>query len=125
MHSYDWHITICYNVNCNDVDNILHKLNFLEISESLKKEVKDILYSCLPNVGFTYTNFIFRETLIVIGETTSFDEFLNTLTHENMHAALHISEANDLSPYSESPCYLLGSLIQHESDIIKKFICNR
>lgn len=122
---YDWNITICYNVTCENTKEILNTLNFLEISESLKKEVEDVLYHCLPNVGFTYTNLFLHETLVIIGETSTFDEFLNTLTHENMHSVMHIIEAHDISPYSEAPCYLMGELIQHEAEVIKNFVCDR
>ena len=121
---YDWNITIFYDVTCEDTEEILSALNFLEISESLQKEVKDVLYRCLPNVGFTYTNLFLHETLIVIGKASSFDEFLNTLTHENMHSVMHIIEAHNISPYSEAPCYLLGDIIQHEAGAIKNFVCN-
>lgn len=122
---YDWNITIFYDVTCEDAEEILNILNFFEISESLKKEVGVILYRCLPNVGFTYTNLFLHETIIVIGKASTFDEFLNTLTHENMHSVMHITEAYNISPYSEAPCYLLGDIIQHEANVIKNFICNR
>ncbi len=124
IEKYNWNITVYYDVVCEDAEKILMVLNFFQIDKSLKEEVKKILYRCLPNVGFTYTNLFLHETIIVIGKTTSFDEFLNTLTHENMHAVMHITEANDISPYSEEPCYLLGELIQQESEVIKKFVCN-
>ena len=121
---YDWNVTIYYNATCDDAEEILNILNFFEINKSLKKEVGGILYRCLPNVGFTYTNTFLKETVIVIGQASSFDEFLNTLTHENMHSVMHITESYNISPYSEEPCYLLGELIQHEAGIIKKIVCN-
>lgn len=122
---YDWYVTVCYGVTCDDVKKVLEILNFFEIDESLQLKVEGILGKCLPNVGFTYTNVFLRETLVVIGYTASFDEFLNTLAHENMHCVMHITDSNGVSPYSEKPCYLLGDLIQSEADIIKNFICDR
>jgi len=38
---------------------------------------------------------------MVIGETTSADEFFNTFIHEIGHAATHIAEYIGIDPYSE------------------------
>lgn len=123
IRKFKWQLSVYYNVTCNDAKNIISALNFLKISESLKKEIGDVLEGCKENIGFTYSNCDMRNSIIVIGNTSSFDEFLNSLSHENMHLCMHIMETDDISPYGETPCYLIGELTQCEADIIKKFIC--
>lgn len=123
LDKYDWYVTVYYNVTCEDEKIILPVLNLLDISKSFKEKVKGNIRQCTPNIGFTYTNFNLNETIIIIGETSSFDEFLNSLTHETLHACVHIMEAYGISVYGEKVCYLIGYLIQEQANIIKEFIC--
>jgi hypothetical protein len=53
------------------------------------------------NTGFTYTDEDKHVTFIIIGKTTSADEFFNTFIHEIGHAATHIAEYVGIPPYSE------------------------
>lgn len=121
--NFDWQLSVYYDVTKKDVKNIISALNFLGASESIKLEVGGRVYKNIPNVGFTYSNCKERRSLIIICRTSSFDEFLNSLTHENMHLCMHISETDNISPYSETPCYLMGDLTQSEADIIKHYVC--
>ena len=120
---YEWYVTVYYDVTCDDEKIIVPILNLLDISESFLEKVGENIRKCTPNTGFTYTNFNLNETIIIIGATSSFDEFLNSVTHETLHACVHIMEAYGISVYGEKVCYLIGDLIQAQSGIIKEFIC--
>lgn len=122
---YDWYVTVYYDTTCADVKKILFHLNLLDCDESTKIKIRKSINTCQLNTGLTYTNYELRQSLIVISETSSFDEFLNTITHENMHLSIHIMECFDIDLTGEEPCYLMGYVTQAQSDVIKKHICNR
>lgn len=123
IENFNWQLSVYYDVTQKDVKNIISALNLLGASESIILEVGNRIHSFKPNVGFTYSNCYLRKSIIIICRATSFDEFLNSLTHENMHLCMHITEIDNISPYEETPCYLMGDLTQSEADIIKYYIC--
>ena len=50
--------------------------------------VKDSLMNQELNIGFTYTNYSKKSTVVIIGLTTSAAEFQNTFDHEKGHVAI-------------------------------------
>lgn len=62
--------------------------------------------------------------MVVIGLTTSSEEFQNTLDHEKGHLAMHIAEALDIDLYKEEFQYLTGMIGQVMFKIAKRFLCD-
>lgn len=120
---YDWYVTVYYNVTCEDLKKVIFHLNLLDCDKSTKQKIGANIKKCELNTGLTYTNYELRQSLMVISETSSFDEFLNTVTHENMHLSIHIMEYLKEDLTGETPCYLMGYITQAQADIIKYFVC--
>lgn len=120
---YDWYVTVYYNTTCEDTKKILFHLNLLDCEESTIIKIEEKLKVCKPNTGMTYTSYDLKQSIIIISETTGFDEFLNTLTHENMHLSIHIMEYLGQDLTGEPPCYLMGYITQAQANIIKHYIC--
>lgn len=78
----------------------------------------------IPNVGITYSNFKHKCSIVVIGLTTSAEEFQNTFDHEKGHLAMHISSALKIKPYGEEYQYLTGEIGQSMFKIAKRFLCD-
>ena len=79
----------------------------LSVTMRASQIMEDNEYNC----GFTYTDQTEFVALIVVGPTSSGEEFLNTLTHETHHLAVAIAEAAGYSLDSEGPAYLSGDTV--------------
>ena len=102
-------IVSLYNIGCRDED-------------------LDALVSFLDggnlNVGCTYSNSKSRSSIIVIGKTTDASEFNNTYDHEKGHLAMHISQTEEIDPFSEKFQYLTGEIGQQMFSAAKLFLCD-
>ena len=76
------------------------------------------------NSGVTYTNTASRASVVVIGLTTSADEFANTYDHEKGHLVRHISQHLGLEPYGEQEQYIAGYVSQQMFSVAKSFLCD-
>ena len=81
--------------------NELHDLDKLNIANDDYFTVKDTLDNQTLNIGFTYTDYYKKSTIVIIGLTTSAAEFQDTFDHEKGHVAMHISSYYHLNPYGE------------------------
>lgn len=76
------------------------------------------------NFGLTHSSFRDKCTVVVIGLTTSPEEFQNTLDHEKGHVIMHIAEAYSIDPYGEEYQYLSGEIGQKMFKVAKRFLCD-
>ncbi len=77
------------------------------------------------NCGFTYTDQETYVAVVVVGPTTSGEEFINTLTHEAHHLAVSIAEAAGFSLDSEGPAYLSGDTVMALAEDICALGCSK
>lgn len=112
LKQYHWTLLILYNVIYADVPIVRKHLMSMRCHGRPFNDACALLSSNLPNLGLTYTNISLHHSLVVIGYTSSSPQFLNTLSHELMHATIHISEFYSIPLDSEPPCYLLGLLTE-------------
>ena len=84
-----------------------------------------ILYNAYlgqENVGFTYTDFTKRKSIIGISKTTSQEQFLNTIVHEAKHVQSHICKYYNVEEDSEDAAYLIGYIIQKMHRVFRSMI---
>lgn len=124
LEDWDWHITVYYAVDTYYADEILYELESIGCSWSELVKAEDLLRSGQYNTGITYSNFKYRCSVVVIGLTTSAEEFQNTFDHEKGHLAMHISVALRIKTYGEEYQYLTGMIGQSMFKIAKKFLCD-
>lgn len=107
---YNW--TVHYYQDSAPSDSI-------EIYEALKRigctgkaldEAERHLSSKKKNKGLTYSNIKEGKSVVAVSETTSDEEFINTMSHEVHHVVSHICEKYGLDMYSEEMSYLTGYL---------------
>lgn len=84
-----------------------------------------MLRSNTYNTGFTYSNFKHKCSIVIIGLTTSADQFQNTFDHEKGHLAMHIAEALNLDILGEEFQYLTGEIGQKMFRKAKRFMCDQ
>lgn len=124
LEDLDWHITVYYAVNEYYADEILDELKFVGCSKPELKKAERMLRNKFYDSGMTYSNFKERYSVLVIGLTTSAEEFQNTFDHEKGHLVMHISDAYNIDPYSEEYQYLAGIIGQKMFKIAKRFLCD-
>lgn len=103
-----WHIMVCYG---NDNLRMVGKL-MLRMGAS-KHQVRDAIGVLRRlNTGMTYSVLDRRESLVVISNATSREQFVNSLAHEAKHVQSHICKYYHVSETGERAAYLLGYIIQ-------------
>lgn len=120
---YGWSVKVYYAVDSYYADDILNDL--LKYNPTVEEfaEVEALMENYEFNTGFTFTNYNNKESLVVIGLTSSPAEFQNTFDHEKGHLAVHIAQYYNIDPYGERFQYLAGEIGKKLFPIAKKFMC--
>lgn len=113
-----------YAVDKYYTDEILDELELIGCSKKELKNAERLLIKGDYNTGITYTNFRNKCSIVVIGLTTSPEEFQNTFDHEKGHLAMHIGTALGIEPFGEEFQYLTGAIGEKMFKIAKRFLCD-
>ena len=112
MDKFDWCITIYYTVDEDQKIEIMKYLKELECDEDTTCSIAKNLSKAKEDTGFTYSNYKYKSSILVIHKASSIGEFINTFEHEKNHLEMHICEALGINPYSEEAAHLSGDLAQ-------------
>lgn len=123
LSDYDWSIKVYYAVDTYYKDDVL--LDLFELNPNVTDyfKAKALLEECKYNEGFTYTNYDLKRTLVIIGLSSSPEEFQDVLDHEKGHLVMHISKYYEIDPYGEELQYLSGSISKKMFEVAKEFLC--
>ena len=119
----DWHVHVYHAVDAMWADEICDDLIRAGCRGKNLTEAKAQLWKGLPDNGLTYTNIDTRETIMVIGFTSSAREYWNTLDHEKLHLLQDISICCGIDPYGEEISYISGELVRSMYDAAKGLLC--
>lgn len=108
---YEWTVEIYIILSGQTPGKVYKSLADLKCPEDVMYKAYENMNSG-PDSGFTYTNSKLRKSLMVINESSSMYEFINTYNHEKNHVEMHICEELGIDPYSEEAAYLSGELAQ-------------
>lgn len=120
----DWKVKVYYAVDRYYLEDILYDLDNLNIDNYEYLQIKQLMESNEVNIGFTYTDYRQKKSIIVIGLTTSAAEFQNTFDHEKGHLSMHICQYYHLNPYDEEFQYLTGEIGKKLFPYAKQFLCD-
>ena len=120
---YDWTVRIYYAVTTYWTDMIMRDLSEIGCNGRDRERAWRNLHDGRLNTGLTFSNPRFHESVMVIGLTSSPDEFANSYDHEKGHLARQICQAFDIDPYGEEAQYLAGDISKKMFPIAKKFLC--
>lgn len=120
---YDWFVQVFYHVTCFWTDEILDCLRNIGCPPDKMEEAYQNLTACKLNTGLTYSNYHFRESVMVVGKTSSSSEFSNSLMHECRHLEDHIAKVFKMPSGGEEVAYLAGYIGQKLSKDMQMFIC--
>ena len=118
IYKFEWKITILYECTCQDTDFIIETLKDINCPDKYIKEAVYNIDSCNLNIGLTYSNLDLKSSVIVISKTSSFDQFINTVSHEYFHLLCHLSKALDIED-EETLANLNGELNMYSYNFYK------
>lgn len=120
--NYYWDVTAIYDFSCSHLSDLIDLLVELDCTNTTIKQIIKNLGDCRLNKGICFSNISSNKSIIVIGKSSSSEEFFNTLIHETFHLTLHISEKFNIDPFSEELAYLAGDLAESQYKYISKFL---
>ena len=107
---YNWTVRYYQNSAPSDSDEICDALKQIGCTGKALDDAERHLLSKKKNKGLTYSNIKDGKSVVSVSESTSDEEFVNTMSHEVHHVVSHISEIYGLDMYSEEMGYLTGYL---------------
>lgn len=118
MPRYGWRVELFTDFECDDTDVVLQALDNIDCELESRRKAEYNMWQCDKNTGLTYTSPNYKTSVAVVYKTTSFKEFINTLSHEVAHICAHIIKAFPIKLTEEEFCYMLGDLMAEMSDSI-------
>ena len=119
---YQWKVYVYYDTTPYDTDELIHKLYSLGCSEDSILRTRKQLLGGEYNNGFTYTNRALKRSVVSLGRSSDFTQFLNSFVHELHHLSTHIAQANGIPLDGEDVCYLSGSIAQKMYPILIHYL---
>lgn len=125
LKKYDnWKIYAYYAVSTYYVDEIMEHLWHIGVDAANAKRAYRNLSSGELDTGLCYSNYMNKESIIVVAKTSSSAEFLNSLTHEASHACIHIAGVMGIDNQSEDYAYMVGELCRDMYPKVKHLLCS-
>ena len=120
-----WVVDFLFAKEGYDIEGVLACLYDAGASNSVLNQAEDLMLSCKYNCGFTYSDQRRRRAVVLIGPTSSGDEFLDTFVHETRHLADAIAEGLGIYLNSEHPAYISGDTARSLAGIICELGCSK
>lgn len=123
IRQYDWMLHLFLDVNPEYLYEVVTKMDDVAISSHIIRRVALLIKHSEYDYGLTATNSSLRETVMVVGESSSREEFLNTLQHEVRHLVDDIAECDSINPYGEEVGYITGTINTLLAQNIDQYFC--
>lgn len=117
----DWEIKVFLIKNKCNVEKVIEALWKLGCNSKQATEAYEDIKEIRFNVGFTYSNFLLKKSIMLIGLQESDSQLINTIVHESRHLQQHIALVKGLDQNGEGVCYLIGKISQILYDFCKKY----
>ena len=121
---YGWYVKVYYVVSHYPEDDIVNDMYSLGCDEDTIQDTVESMDINNLNDGWIRSNSFAHRSLIVIGPTSSAEEFLDTWDHEKGHLAMHICVAENIDPFSEDYQYLTGHIGREMFKVAHLLLCN-
>jgi hypothetical protein len=105
-----WAFIFAYNIGEDNLDEIGEWIEALGASRKEIKRTQRLLQT--PNKGFTFSKESLRMSVVCIGNTTSLEQWWDTLSHEIDHLQDAVMQYYDISPGTEDAAWLQGYIMR-------------
>lgn len=123
IHQHDWLVKAYIDSDISDADLILGELWSVGADMDTMRMAFRNLRGGIKNTGLTYTSRWNRVTIMVVSESTSAEEFFNSLVHEMCHVKTHICGIEGIDLKSEQASYFIGGLARDLFPHVKHLLC--
>ena len=118
---YKWEVCVYYYTDSYDIDTIIEKMESLGARKVYLEDARENMEQDKLNTGICYSS-PSKQTIIVIAKTSSPDEFMSSLAHEQKHLCSHIEQFYNIDSFSEEAAYLAGSVAKLMFPVAKKYL---
>lgn len=122
---YGWTVDVFLAVQPRHALTVEKALTDIGCDDGYLRQAKALLQAEELDRGLTYSNIAERRSVMVVGESSSASEFVNSLTHELHHLVAHICEGVGIDMASEEACYLAGAISALVYDAVPCLFCER
>ena len=123
LETVPWHVRVFYHPSPEHTEDIITYLYSIGCDYESLDDIVMMLDAETVNTGCTHTTPELRESVIIIGITTSADQFNDTYDHEKGHLAKQICLSEGIDPYGEECQYIAGEIGRKMFKAAKRFLC--
>lgn len=121
---WEWLCSVYYDAGRDDAGEVLRELRRIGCCGDDYRRARRSLTRAVPNEGQTYSDFKSRQSVVVVGRTTSAAQFQDTFDHEKGHLCKHICLALGIDPFGEEAEYLAGAIGRQMFPVARKYLCD-
>lgn len=121
---HDWTFRVYVPISCFWAGEIIRHLWRLGATDEILRSAATNMQCGKLNNGLTYASQKERETLVVVGQTTTAAELFNSVVHELDHAALFTFPLIGITPGTEEAAYFKGGIAREIFPMIQPFLCD-
>ena len=118
----DWGIVLCYDYDYMDFDRIWAIIRAAGLTDEKAQAAMSVLSQ--TDTGMTLTSFGDMMSFLFISQSSSDEEWFNTLLHELKHVVEHICEFYRVDQKSEPAAYLQGEIGRQMFPLIIQKMCD-
>lgn len=119
-----WTVDFLFTEKRYDADGVLSVLYECGATRKIMHSAERIMDSKRLNTGFTFTDQEKHRAVVVVGPTSSGNEFIDTLVHEIHHLAVAIASGLGIDLEGETPAYLSGDTARELAKVICDMGCS-
>ena len=118
----DWGVVLVYDYDFTDFDRIWAIIRAAGLTDEKAQAAMSVLSR--TDTGMTLTSFGDMMSFLFISQSSSDEEWFNTLIHELKHVVEHISEFYRVDPKSEPAAYLQGEIGRQMFPLVIQRMCD-
>ena len=120
-----WIIAFYFAPDGYDIDTVLDVLYDSGAGARVMRQALTLIESGKPNTGFTFTNPFEHIAVVLVGPTSSGEEFQNTFSHEIRHLVNDIVTSLGIELDTEPSSYLTGDMVMELADVVCQLGCRK
>ena len=120
-----WLVYFLFVTDRYDKGTILSFLDTFNAPDRIMERADRIMSDSFLNSGFTFSNPDLRRALVVVGPSSSGEEFQDTFSHELRHLADAIAKSIGYELDAEEPAYMTGDTVRDLAEVVCELGCSR
>ena len=121
---YGWKVKVWYAVDDCYTEEIVDAMDELGANDDFVREAVRMMDAGMLNQGLTIADNKSKRAMVVIGITTSAEQFHNTYEHEKRHLVEFVADAEGMPMHGEEISYLDGYVAAKMWQACKGLMCD-